>query len=226
MQPGSAWRSAAGAAEPSAGVRHRRRTRPPGRCAEVPRLGGAAQHADGKPSVVGSALQSVAKAAASVAGAIEMKLHPHNGLQHGDIVIAVIDGELTIKRLEKRRGRIRLVAENPACGDIPTTVPTQEIVTEASDAGTLAPMTVDEVLATFDEEQIAEVGGPACARQMAVIISGAEQFLANEGVDPETIEDVERAGYLAEPVTMWQVVDDELRPTDDSPCNDFFAADR
>lgn len=32
---------------------------------------------------------------------------------HGDIVIAVIDGELTIKRLEKRRGRIRLIAENP-----------------------------------------------------------------------------------------------------------------
>jgi hypothetical protein len=119
-----------------------------------------------------------------------------------------------------------LVAENPACGDVPTTVPTQEIVTEANDAGTLAPMTVEEVLATFDEDQVAEVGGPACARQMAVIISGAEQYVANEGVDPETIEDVERAGYLAEPVTMWQVVDDELRPTDDSPCNDFVAADR
>lgn len=34
--------------------------------------------------------------------------------RHGDIVIAVIDGELTVKRLEKRRGKIRLVAENPA----------------------------------------------------------------------------------------------------------------
>lgn len=33
--------------------------------------------------------------------------------KHGDIVIAVIDGELTVKRLEKRRGKIRLVAENP-----------------------------------------------------------------------------------------------------------------
>lgn len=32
--------------------------------------------------------------------------------RHGDIVIAVIDGELTVKRLEKRRGKIRLVAEN------------------------------------------------------------------------------------------------------------------
>lgn len=34
--------------------------------------------------------------------------------RHGDIVIAVIDGDLTVKRLEKRRGRIRLMAENPA----------------------------------------------------------------------------------------------------------------
>lgn len=33
--------------------------------------------------------------------------------KHGDIVIAVIDGGLTVKRLEKRRGKIRLVAENP-----------------------------------------------------------------------------------------------------------------
>lgn len=38
--------------------------------------------------------------------------------KHGDIVIAVVDGELTVKRLEKRRGRIRLVAENPAYAPI------------------------------------------------------------------------------------------------------------
>lgn len=38
--------------------------------------------------------------------------------RHGDIVIAVIDGELTVKRLEKRRGKIRLVAENPAFSPI------------------------------------------------------------------------------------------------------------
>lgn len=34
--------------------------------------------------------------------------------KNNDIVIAVIDGELTVKRLEKRRGKIRLIAENPA----------------------------------------------------------------------------------------------------------------
>ncbi|NWG38502.1 MAG: translesion error-prone DNA polymerase V autoproteolytic subunit [Hydrogenophilaceae bacterium] len=38
--------------------------------------------------------------------------------RHGDIVIAVVDGELTVKRLEKRRGRIRLIAENPVYAPI------------------------------------------------------------------------------------------------------------
>ena len=32
----------------------------------------------------------------------------------GMIVIAVIDGEMTVKRLYRRRGRLRLLAENPA----------------------------------------------------------------------------------------------------------------
>jgi len=119
-----------------------------------------------------------------------------------------------------------LVAANPACDDVPTTVPTQEIVTEVSDSGGAATVSVDEVLATFDDEQVEQVGGPACAREMAVIIAGAEQFLATEGVEPEGIDDLERAGHLTEPVTMWQVVDDELRPTDDSPCNDCVVDDR
>lgn len=38
--------------------------------------------------------------------------------RHNDIVIAVVDGELTVKRLEKRRGKIRLIAENPAYAPI------------------------------------------------------------------------------------------------------------
>ncbi|MFO7541537.1 MAG: translesion error-prone DNA polymerase V autoproteolytic subunit [Thiobacillus sp.] len=38
--------------------------------------------------------------------------------RHGDIVIAVIDNELTVKRLDKRRGQIRLIAENPAYAPI------------------------------------------------------------------------------------------------------------
>ena len=33
--------------------------------------------------------------------------------RHGSIVIAVIDGEFTVKRLEKRGARVRLRAEHP-----------------------------------------------------------------------------------------------------------------
>ncbi len=36
----------------------------------------------------------------------------------GDIVVAVIDGELTVKRLWRRGGRVRLLAENPAFAPI------------------------------------------------------------------------------------------------------------
>lgn len=38
--------------------------------------------------------------------------------RYNDIVIAVVDGELTVKRLEKRRGKVRLIAENPAYAPI------------------------------------------------------------------------------------------------------------
>ena len=37
---------------------------------------------------------------------------------HGDIVVAVVDGELTVKRLWRRGGRVRLLAENPAFAPI------------------------------------------------------------------------------------------------------------
>jgi len=37
--------------------------------------------------------------------------------RHRSVVIAVVDGEFTVKRLYKRAGRIRLLAENP---DFPT----------------------------------------------------------------------------------------------------------
>ena len=40
---------------------------------------------------------------------VDRSLHP----AHRSIVIAVVDGEFTVKRLYKRGGRIRLLAENP-----------------------------------------------------------------------------------------------------------------
>lgn len=37
---------------------------------------------------------------------------------HGRVVVATINGELTVKRLRNIGGRIRLVAENPACAPL------------------------------------------------------------------------------------------------------------
>ena len=34
--------------------------------------------------------------------------------EHGDIVIAAIDGEFTVKRLRHHNGQVQLVPENPA----------------------------------------------------------------------------------------------------------------
>lgn len=115
-----------------------------------------------------------------------------------------------------------LVPQDPACGDVPTTIPAAEIVT---DAGSGEALTVDSVLADFTDDDIASFGGPDCARQLAVVFAGASQYAAIEGVEPDTIAQVEAAGLFAEPVTMWEVVDDTLRPTADSACLDFVAAE-
>ncbi|WP_374424985.1 LexA family protein [Chromobacterium sp.] len=45
---------------------------------------------------------------------------------HGDIVIAIVDGEFTVKRLHNLRGRCALIAENPAYPPI-TLCPGQEL---------------------------------------------------------------------------------------------------
>ncbi len=127
------------------------------------------------------------------------------GLLRGEIDLwNVVDGQL--------------VAEDPVCGDVQATVPATEIVTEESSAGAL---TVDGVLATFSDEDVVAFGGPDCARQLAVVFAGASQFAEREGVEPDTLAQVEAAGDFAEPVTLWAVVDDVLRPAAGSPCRDF-----
>lgn len=37
---------------------------------------------------------------------------------HGDVVVAVLDGDFTVKRLHSKRGRIKLLAANCAYPDI------------------------------------------------------------------------------------------------------------
>jgi len=114
----------------------------------------------------------------------------------------------------------RLVADDAACVEVPTTVPAADIVTDGASG---APLTVDEVLATLTPSDVESVGGTDCARQLAVVLAGASRYVAREGVDPATFADVE--GDVDEPVTMWRLVDDTLRPAPGSGCIDYLAAD-
>lgn len=111
----------------------------------------------------------------------------------------------------------RLVPQDPACGDVPATVPTADIVTD----GRAGLETVDEFVATFSDDDIASVGGAECARELAVLIVGAQSFLLSEGRDATTIDEIRDAGHLTEPMTRWQLDRDAIRPSADSGCIDF-----
>ena len=41
-------------------------------------------------------------------------VRPQNSADHGDIVVALLDDEATVKRLHRRDGKILLIPENPA----------------------------------------------------------------------------------------------------------------
>lgn len=113
-----------------------------------------------------------------------------------------------------------LVAQDASCGPPPSGAPasTVEIVTDTET------LTVAETLATFTPDDIESVGGEACANQLAVVLAGAARYVAETSTEPDTIDEVEAAGYFDEPVTMWQVVDDAIRPVEGSGCLDFIGA--
>jgi len=113
----------------------------------------------------------------------------------------------------------RLVAQDSACGDVTASVPTDDIVTDTTGS---AP-TADDVRASFTTDDIALVGGEECAWQLAVVIAGAASFTEREGVEPQTFADAETD--FEQPVTLWELVDDTLRPAAASGCTDFAAVD-
>lgn len=111
-----------------------------------------------------------------------------------------------------------LVAENPACGPVGETAtpPTRvDIVTET------VPMSADEVLAGMTDEQIAQVGGDDCARELAQIFSAAERFVAELGREPAGFDDLVSEGHLVELPELWVADGDQLRPAEDGPCLDL-----
>jgi hypothetical protein len=119
----------------------------------------------------------------------------------------------------------QVVAADPQCGEagvaplntaVPVTAPATtigQIVTS-----TEPPLSAEQMLAQMSDEQVAAMGGPDCARQLTSIITAAERFVADRGTEPVAIADLTDAGYIAEPITLWQVVDEQLVAADGSGC--------
>lgn len=119
----------------------------------------------------------------------------------------VIDGEI--------------VARHATCGPAaPAT--TIEIVTEAA-PDSIAPPTVDEILADIALADIEAAGGLVCIRQLAVVVLGVGAYERQEGVPPESIEQLDTAGLLSEPVDRWELTGGVERPVEGSGCVDLVA---
>jgi hypothetical protein len=84
-----------------------------------------------------------------------------------------------------------------------------------------APMTADDMYATLTEQEIAGFGGTECARELMEIAAAGERFVAREGRNPESLDEM-AVDLDIEPV-LWQydTGDETLTPAPGSPCVDF-----
>ena len=115
-----------------------------------------------------------------------------------------------------------LVAAVPDCGAAGTITPpvtdVGEIVTSTEPASTDSVMSAEDMLATLTEDQIAEVGGVECARELAELAAAGSRFAAERGAEPQSIDDVVEAGYLDGQPELWVLDGDDLQPAPGSPC--------
>lgn len=123
----------------------------------------------------------------------------------------VVDGQIT--PVDPGCGSTGAVATTPS-GSAPMTAPATdlgEIVTSTDPA-----LTAEQMLAEFTPEEIAEVGGQECAGELASIFVAAQNYVAEQGKDPDTIGDL--AGYLDQTIELWLVENDALVPAPGSGC--------
>ncbi|MEZ5296463.1 MAG: hypothetical protein R2697_09430 [Ilumatobacteraceae bacterium] len=105
-----------------------------------------------------------------------------------------------------------VVAENPACGDVPEVTPIDDIVTSTG------PFRPARRSALWTDEQIDGVGGIECATELTAILAAAPRFVEEQGVDPAGLADLVDAGYLTELPSLWIVSDnDDLVPPSTAP---------
>jgi len=111
----------------------------------------------------------------------------------------------------------RLVPTDPACGS------PQDVDPDAVDivTSTEPPRSTEEMFADLTADDIAAMGGEDCALELAAILSGVDRFLAEQGREPDSLDELDASGYLEQPVTLWEVTDEALVPAAGSGCTDF-----
>jgi hypothetical protein len=113
-----------------------------------------------------------------------------------------------------------LVAEHPACGEVGAAAVPPTTVDIATEQEAVDP---DEVYAQMSDADVASVGGPDCARELAAIFAAGERYVAEQSADPENFDDLVAAGYLDGLPELWAFSEDRLVPVDGSGCTELAA---
>jgi hypothetical protein len=122
----------------------------------------------------------------------------------------------------------QVVPVDPGCGGTGSVPPATPPVTDVGEivTSTEPPLTPDQMMAELTPEEIAQVGGDACARELVTIFTAGQNYVAEQGKDPESLDQLVEAGYLDTPITLWVVDGETLLPADGSGCVDLATADR
>jgi hypothetical protein len=122
----------------------------------------------------------------------------------------------------------QVVPVDPGCGGTGSVPPTAPPVTDVGQivTSTDPPLTPDQMMAELTPEEIGQVGGEACARELVTIFTAGQNYVAEQGEDPESLDDLVQGGYLETPITLWVVDGDNLLPAEGSGCVDLETADR
>lgn len=98
----------------------------------------------------------------------------------------------------------------------PVVTVVESTTTESVDP--IAVMTVEEVLASASDEEIAEVGGHDCAVELVEITLGYFRYRDETGEEPSSMIDVLDQGFIESPLLLWTLDATSAAPSPNGPC--------
>lgn len=135
-----------------------------------------------------------------------------NGLREESVLWDVRDGVL--------------IPADPGCGEVPAAAPAVEIVTDDQPATTdeladlaaeIEAMTPEDIVADATDEEIAAVGGPDCAFEVAVVGLAFARFTFDFEAEPTSLDQLVDEGYLG-PLERWTLTDTAMEAVPGTPC--------